>query len=140
MCRLKEFIVEGSTKRSVFIHTTNVQADNNSRTLYAPDTHDKLVNPTHRVLEIDIGIATEGSAITLGRAILLQRLVLEDAREIVVSLKGKSIPKLMQTVQIYSEVSDDNYAGVVLAKQYVLENGIENLTLLLRDFTAPLLT
>jgi len=139
-CRLKELSVLESTKRSVFVRISDQAADGDAKTLYAPKTYKKLIQPNHKILEIDNGnVLYEGAAISLARALLLQRLVLEDSREFILPLQeSEEVPKLSETVKILTQISD--YTGVVLVRKYVLENGNEKVSLVLRDFTAPILT
>ena len=139
-CRLKELVFEESTKRSVFVRLTDDATDGDSRTVYAPLTYAKLVNPNHKVIEVDNGdVIYDGAAISLARAILLQRLVLEDSREYTLKLSAsETMPALTSTIRIL--VGTEDYTGVVLAREYTLERGVETVTVVVRDFTAPILT
>lgn len=139
--KVKEFIVEESVERSLFVSITNTEDSGSSRNLFAPLSYTKLVNPTHLVSEpIDLGVMNEGAANSLARSILLLKLVLEDSREFKIKLGSKPIPPIMSTVQIYSSDSNDTYVGVVLSRSYSIANGEEHCTILLRKMTAPLIT
>jgi hypothetical protein len=139
-CRLKEFVVESPTRRSVFVRISDDPDSGDSRTMYAPLTHAKLVNDTYKTLEIDNGdILYDGAAISLARSILLQRLVLEDSREYELKLQSTdTVPALAKTYRILA--GDEDFTGVVLARQYDLVEGVETVSVVLRDFTAPIIT
>lgn len=142
-CMLKGLLVEEARNKSIFVKIIDDEglAGSDSASLYAPLTTKKLVNPNYKVKEVDVGIATKGAATTLGRGLLLQSLVLKDSREIELGVGGLHLPALMETISALSPKRPaDNFTGVVLSKQYTLMNGVESLTVLLRDFTAPLFT
>lgn len=136
--RLKELVVEEGRTRSEFVRIVDKTGDGNSRTLYAPESYSRLVSDTYKIKEIDAGVVTQGAAISIGRAALIQALVIEDSREFVIQLEERdNLPELLSTVRILN--SNIDYSGVVLSREYRLEQGVESVVLLLKDFSTSVI-
>ena len=95
---------------------------------------------TSDFLAIDNGdIIYDGAAVSLARAALLQKLILDDSREYSIKLTpSEPLPILCKTYSVMA--GDEDYTGVLLVRDWALENGIETVDVVMRDLSAPILT
>ncbi|MBU1173140.1 MAG: hypothetical protein KKD44_26550, partial [Proteobacteria bacterium] len=147
---VKEVKVIGKKKATVLVQLTDSSYPDTdggalhlSQFMYAPESYQKLVDngyfawipERHRVKAINIGPGTFNTAVSLGRLVLLQSLVLEQQRNYSMTGKFKHIPPLGSTV-----LMQDGFQGVVLGVAYASDGGPETLTIRVLDFESGLVS
>lgn len=133
---VKDIFVRGTTTKSTLITLTDsTSSSNDGTTLYKPDAYAKLIDSNygmHRVVDLDIGVGTEETAISIGRVFLRTMLQIFETRTFVYT-KFNSIPQLGDTVNC------DGYQGVCMARTLSMDpvEG-EKLTIRVLDFTGEI--
>lgn len=128
---IKELKVTGKRVLSVLVQITD-QIEQSAEYLYAPESYAKLRSGDFdepRVLQIDIGEASENAAISLGRLALEATLSLWQQRDYEL-VNANVLPEIGDTV----EFSEDSWSGIVLARSLSMQGGSEVLTLTCIDY------
>lgn len=140
--KIRELEVFGDRVKTVFVQITDQSHDDDptldSTYLYAPDSYAKLVNvndhlDTHKVLHIDIGVATDNVALALGRLALQQALLLTQIKTYEIEGVDDTVPELNDTV-----LMPDKFMGVVIGIDVMWEGGSRTMRLRVIDFDSEL--